>query len=128
MRETKSELRIELPGDILFDFDKAEIRPSAAEVLRKVADLIRTRATRQVRIEGYTDSKGEVGYNKRLSMRRAEAVGRWLHHKDGLDTVHFTELGYGATNPMAPNNHPDGSDNPEGRQRNRRVELVILKD
>jgi outer membrane protein OmpA-like peptidoglycan-associated protein len=128
IHESKSEVRIELSADILFHFDKSEILPSAAEALHNAAELIRARGTGQVRIEGYTDSKGGTAYNQRLSARRAKAVAGWLRSNESLQAQHFTEVGLGAANPVAPNNRPDGSDNPEGRRRNRRVELVIPKD
>ena len=127
IRETASEIRIELAADILFDFDKAEIRPSAAQALRQAADLIRTRAIGPVRVEGHTDSKGSPAYNQRLSERRADAVRLWLVQKEQLRSVGFVTAGFGATRPVAPNTASDGSDDPVGRQRNRRVELVLQK-
>jgi outer membrane protein OmpA-like peptidoglycan-associated protein len=127
VRESAHEIRIELEADILFDFDKADIRPSAAQALRQAADLIRTHGTSPVRVEGYTDSKGTADYNRRLSERRANSVRLWLAQKEHLTSVGFMTIGYGASRPVVPNSHPDGSDDPAGRQRNRRVELVLQK-
>lgn len=122
---TRKEVRIELPADILFDFDKSNIRPSAAGALEKAAVLLRERAKGVVRIEGHTDSKGRPAYNQRLSERRAEAVRRWLVAREGLTTIRFVTVGFGATRPKVPNTKPDGSDDPAGRQINRRVEIVF---
>src|SRR5690349_398747 len=62
LKETATEMRIELPADILFDFDKADIRPTAAEALQQAAAILRERARGKVRIEGHTDSKGTHAY------------------------------------------------------------------
>lgn len=122
---TPKEVRIELPADILFDFDKADIRPSAADALKKAAAVLRERAKGPVRIEGHTDSKGNPPYNEKLSERRAESVRKWLVEREGLSTVKFATQGFGATRPKVPNAKPDGSDDPDGRQVNRRVEIVF---
>lgn len=122
---TGREVRIELPADILFDFDKAEIRPSAADALKKAAALLRTRAKGVVRIEGHTDAKGKPAYNQKLSQRRAESVRRWLVEREGLSTVQFATQGFGPSRPKVPNTKPDGADDPAGRQINRRVEIVF---
>jgi len=127
IRETKTEVRIDLAADVLFDFDKAELRAEASDALKKVADVIREKARGPVRIDGYTDSKGSDSYNQGLSQRRAEAVRKWLVEKEGLKTVSFQTAGHGAKDPVAPNTKPDGSDDPEGRQKNRRVEIVVRK-
>jgi outer membrane protein OmpA-like peptidoglycan-associated protein len=127
IRETVSEIRVNLPADILFDFDKANIRPSAASTLHEAADLIRTRANGFVQVEGHTDGKGSAAYNQRLSKQRADAVRLWLIQNEGLRSVTFVTVGFAANHPVASNTRPDGSDDPEGRQRNRRVELVLQK-
>ncbi len=127
VKETDLEVRIELAADVLFDFDKATIKPAAARVLGEAARIIRERSTGPVRVEGHTDARGTDAYNQRLSDRRAGAVKAWLAAKGGLDGVTFTTKGFGAQQPIAPNAKSDGSDDPEGRQRNRRVEIIILK-
>ena len=80
-----------------------------------------------MRIDGYTDSKGSDPYNQGLSDRRAESVRNWFVTKEGLRDVNFATKGYGAKNPVAPNTKPDGSDDPDGRQKNRRVEITVKK-
>ena len=127
VKETSTEIRIELAADVLFDFDKANIKKEAADALKKVAGMIRDHAGASVRIEGYTDAKGSGPYNMRLSQNRADSVKRWLVEKEGLKGTKFTPQGFGAKNPVAPNANPDGSDNPQGRQKNRRVEIIIHK-
>lgn len=122
---TPQEIRIELPADILFDFDKADIRPNAAEALKKAAVLLRERAKGPVRIEGHTDSKGNAAYNQKLSERRAESVRKWLVEREGLSNLKFEIQGFGAIHPKVPNAKPDGSDDPDARQTNRRVEIVF---
>jgi outer membrane protein OmpA-like peptidoglycan-associated protein len=125
--ETAETIEVTLPADILFDFDKAVIRPDAEKPMREIADLLRDKAHRNVVIEGYTDSLGGDAYNQKLSERRAAAVKTWLVSREGLRTTPFATMGFGPRNPVAPNKNPDGSDNPEGRQLNRRVTLIIHK-
>lgn len=125
--ETTKEVTIELPGDVLFDFDKSDIRPDAAGALKQAANILRERAKGPVRVEGHTDAKGAAAYNQKLSEARANSVKQWLVEKEGLGKLNFTIKGFGATKPTAPNTNPDGSDNPDGRQKNRRVALVFGK-
>jgi outer membrane protein OmpA-like peptidoglycan-associated protein len=126
VQESPRQVRLYLAADVLFDFDKSTIRHDAAKTLHQAADIIRARSKGVVRVEGYTDSKGNAAYNARLSEQRAASVKEWLVSKEGLK-IAMTTLGSGAANPVAPNAKPDGSDNPAGRQRNRRVEIVISK-
>jgi outer membrane protein OmpA-like peptidoglycan-associated protein len=126
VKETATEVRIELAADVLFDFDKATLLPKAEDTLKKAAEFIRQRAVGVVRIEGHTDAKGIDAYNQRLSERRAESVQTWFAG-NGLARVRFSSRGFGKTRPVAPNTKPDGADDPEGRQKNRRVEIVIGK-
>jgi outer membrane protein OmpA-like peptidoglycan-associated protein len=127
VRETEMEVRIELPADILFDFDKADIRPAAGPALKQAADIIRNGARGTVAIEGHTDGKGSAAYNQKLSERRSASVRKWFAEREGLRAVRFQTKGFGAGRPVAPNNKPDGSDDPDGRQKNRRVEIVFGK-
>lgn len=125
VRETPTEVRIELPADILFDFDKFDIRTAAEPALKQAADVIRKGARGTVLIEGHTDSKGSADYNRKLSERRATSVRNWLVEREGLRQVRFATKGLGASRPVAPNAKPDRSDDPAGRQKNRRVEIVF---
>jgi len=125
IKETETEVRIELSGDILFDFDKATLRPAAEPILTRVAEVIRKYGKPMVRIEGHTDSKGSDDYNLKLSQRRADSVKDWLiaNRATGI----LTTKGLGETSPAVPNDKPDGSDDPDGRQKNRRVEIIVKK-
>lgn len=124
--ETETEVRIDMAADVLFDFDQSDLLPKAEETLHKAAEVIREHGGHAVRITGHTDGKGSEAYNQRLSERRAGAVKRWLE-ANGLRGTSFTTAGRGAKEPVAPNTKTDGSDDPEGRARNRRVEIVIAK-
>jgi outer membrane protein OmpA-like peptidoglycan-associated protein len=127
VKESDTEVRIELAADVLFDFDKADILPKAQATLKQAADVIREKAHGSVRIEGHTDGKGSDSYNQGLSERRATAVKTWFIQKEGLSAISFVTEGFGARKPVAPNKKPDGSDDPDGRQRNRRVDIVMKK-
>ncbi|MFN2492738.1 MAG: OmpA family protein [Pyrinomonadaceae bacterium] len=127
VKETGEEIRIELAADVLFDFDKADLRPAAQQTLHQAAGIIKEKAKGAVRIEGHTDSKGQDAYNQKLSERRAASVKTWFMEKEGLTNVQFSTQGFGAKKPIAPNTKPDGSDDPDGRQKNRRVEIIIKK-
>jgi flagellar motor protein MotB len=119
------ETRIELPADVLFAFDKADLLPDAEPELTRAAMILRARTVKAAKIEGYTDAKGIPAYNQRLSERRAAAVYGWLSAHGDLAHIDLHVVGYGAADPRAPNLRSDGSDNPEGRARNRRVEIVF---
>ncbi len=106
------------------------IRPTFCRkrrALKQAAKIIRGKAKGAVRIEGHTDSKGSDPYNQKLSERRAQAVKTWLTEKEGLRNAEFAIQGFGAKKPVAPNKKPDGSDDPDGRQKNRRVEIIFKK-
>ena len=126
VKETAAEVKINLLGDILFDFDKADIRAVAEPTLAQVAKMITTYSKATVLIEGYTDAKGSDSYNAKLSDRRAVSVKNWFA-KHGVAANSMQTHGWGASRPVAPNKHPDGSDDPDGRQKNRRVEITIKK-
>lgn len=125
--ETETDYRIELPGDIIFDFDKWTIREDAEDTLTKVGEVI-SAYEHPVIIIGHTDSKGSNSYNMELSKKRAESVKQWLIDQAGINSKRIETTGKGESEPVAPNTNPDGSDNPEGRQKNRRVEIIIRKN
>ncbi len=128
VQETEREVRFRISGDVLFGFDSVEVRPEAEAVLLDLAGQINERFPRgKVRVEGHTDAKGSDAYNLTLSQRRAEAVKRWLAAEGGIAPRRIVTKGLGEIHPVAPNAKPDGSDDPEGRQKNRRVEIVVKK-
>jgi len=96
------------------------VRPDAERTLAEVAEVIKSYAKRPVRIEGHTDSVASDEYNQKLSERRAASVQAWLAGK-GIEAARLTPRGFGETKPVADNGTA------EGRQRNRRVEVIIEK-
>ncbi len=126
LREEGRGLRVTLDADVLFDFDRAELRPEAGPRLQRLMEEVSARIPRPAfRVEGHTDWVGSDAYNLRLSTRRAEAVRNWLVRQGGVPRPAVSTAGYGESRPVAPNSTPDGRDDPEGRQRNRRVELLM---
>lgn len=121
---TDTGLRVTIPENVLFDFDRAELRPDAASKLEVLAAGMAKAPDLPVRVEGHTDSKGADAYNQSLSERRAQAVRTWLLGR-GAPAARVSAIGFGKARPVAPNATPDGRDDPAGRQKNRRVEVVI---
>lgn len=119
------EIRIELSADVLFDFDSSTLRPAASGKLGEVAAVLKQYPKSPVSIAGHTDGKGTESYNRALSERRAASVKRWLVDTGGIEAGRIDAKGFGKAKPIAPNTKPDGSDDPEGRQRNRRVEITV---
>lgn len=126
-KETGQSIVISMQAELLFDFDRADLRPTAVATLQKIAQFIASRAKQGVLIEGHTDAKGKIPYNQKLSLARAESVRRWFVERGALTSVEFTTVGFGASKPVAPNKTTDGRDDPVGRQKNRRVEITIAK-
>ncbi|MBD2714259.1 OmpA family protein [Microvirga sp. STR05] len=118
-------LVINFDTDVLFDFDKADIKPGATPTLEKLAEVVKQYTKSRVVINGYTDAKGDDTYNRTLSQRRAQAIADWLTQHQAGTAGQLQVQGFGEANPVAPNTNPDGSDNPAGRQQNRRVEVII---
>jgi outer membrane protein OmpA-like peptidoglycan-associated protein len=121
------EIRLELAADVLFDFNKYAIRPAAVPTLEKVVQVIKTYPGSQIRIEGHTDSVGSDAYNLKLSEQRANAVKGWVQKQGGIATQRISTKGWGESKPVVSNTKPDGTDDPQARQKNRRVEIVIKK-
>lgn len=124
---TEAEIRIDLAADVLFDFDKAEIKKEAEPSLQKVATVLKANPSAKVAIEGHTDGKGADAYNQTLSEQRAAAIKQWLVTNAQVGGGNITTRGWGKTKPVSHNSKPDGSDDPEGRAKNRRVEIIVRK-
>ena len=105
-------------GDVLFDTGKSDLKAGAYSVVEKLALFLGEYPTRTIEIEGFTDSVGSDDYNLGLSLHRAEAVRNALYGR-GIPVERILYHGYGETFPIASN------DTAEGRQRNRRVEIII---
>lgn len=128
VHETQHEVRITLAADVLFDFGKSQIRPDAEKTLREAATKMKfAHAVGPIRMEGFTDTKGSAPLNQRLSEARAGAVEDWMIRNAGFSARGLEAKGFGAARPVAANTKPDGTDNPEGRQLNRRVEIVVTR-
>lgn len=117
-RPAQGEITVELPSDVLFDYNSAELRPESLATLRDVAANLSRYTNERVDVEGYTDATGAERSNEDLSQRRADAVANYLIDHGVLARNIFSR-GWGATHPKATN------DTPEGRQMNRRVEIHI---
>lgn len=114
--------------DVLFDFGKADLKPDAVQSLQAVADdLKKNYPDGPVKVDGHTDAIGDDASNQTLSEQRAEAVKRFLATAGGIDTGRIVATGYGEKVPIEPNENPDGSDNPDGRAKNRRVIITATK-
>jgi len=124
-KKVGTEIQLTLSADILFDFDRWEIKKKAETVLHQVSKGIIESNKKNIIIEGHTDSKGSEAYNFELSGKRANAVKDWFISIARLTEVRFQTKGYGESRPIAPNTNPDGSDYPDGRAKNRRVEIRI---
>lgn len=114
---------ITLQDGVLFDFGKYDLRPEAKATLTKLATVLNQAKVPAAQINGHTDSIGDDAFNQDLSEKRASAVATQLK-ADGV-TANLETHGYGKTQPVADNTNADGSDNPAGRQANRRVEIYI---
>lgn len=117
-RISDTEIVIPLAGSVLFDFDRDEIRPDAVRTLEELVAVVEAYRGRPVRVEGHTDAIASDRYNQALSERRARAVGAWLAER-GVAAGRLTTRGFGEGRPAADNATA------AGRQRNRRVEVVI---
>ena len=116
-RETARGLIVNL-SDVLFDFDKATLRPGAREKLSRIAGILSAHHDLKIEIEGHTDAIGSDDYNQRLSERRAESVRAYLSQQAVADAI-VGAVGFGESRPVATNGTA------EGRQQNRRVELIV---
>jgi outer membrane protein OmpA-like peptidoglycan-associated protein len=118
LKQTARGLVISL-SDILFDLGQASLKPGADDNVRKISAVLKQYPDHKISVEGYTDSTGSDVFNQQLSENRALAVRNALV-AGGLDSTVISVHGYGKANPVATNATPDG------RQQNRRVEIVVL--
>ena len=112
-----------LPADVLFAFDSAVLSPAAQTALNALVKQVNGTAG-TVTVQGNTDAIGTDAYNQTLSEQRAAAVADALKPRLGGNFT-YSSVGFGKTRPVAPNTNPDGSDNPDGRAQNRRVDVEI---
>jgi outer membrane protein OmpA-like peptidoglycan-associated protein len=112
-------IKITFDSGILFDVDKAALRPAAKTNLDKLATILNKYPDTNILIEGHTDATGSDEHNLELSRDRASSVANYVAGL-GVNPSRFTTMGYGKSQPIATN------DTEEGRQQNRRVELAIM--
>jgi outer membrane protein OmpA-like peptidoglycan-associated protein len=112
-----------LKGDVLFDFDKSDVKPEAVKHLDVAAKTIKSiwRNRSFVLVNGHTDNVGNDDYNNKLSERRAQAVAHWFGSR-GLPYSVMRPRGFGKADPVASNNDP------KGRALNRRVEIFVMRN
>ena len=111
---------------IYFDFDKYFIRDDAQEVMGINIEELTNNPDVIIEVIGHTDSKGTDSYNMKLAEKRANAAVKYLT-KNGISKDRITTIiSKGESEPAVPNSNPDGSDNPDNRQKNRRVEFQVV--
>ncbi|MFM7022645.1 MAG: OmpA family protein [Flavobacteriales bacterium] len=111
-------------NNIYFDYDKATLTPESVKELEKMVLFMKDNPELVIEVAAHTDNKGAPDYNLKLSQARAKSVADYLIAK-GIPVNRLVAKGYGMTQPIAFNTMPDGSDNPEGRQQNRRIIFKI---
>jgi OmpA-OmpF porin, OOP family len=124
----KSRVKDSMTLHVLFDYDKVAIKGKETAELQKGIDFVKRYPGSRIEIAGHTDNIGTPQYNQTLSEKRAGAVREYLIKEGGVDPAKITAVGHRDLYPVAPNQKPDGKDNPEGRAQNRRVEINILSD
>jgi outer membrane protein OmpA-like peptidoglycan-associated protein len=122
-----------IPGEairvenVFYDFNKATLQEASFESLDKLVQVLNDNPTIIIELGAHTDSKGTDEYNQKLSQARAKSVVEYLVSK-GISRSRLLAKGYGESVPAAENTNADGTDNPEGRQLNRRTEFKVLKN
>jgi peptidoglycan-associated lipoprotein len=112
--------------NIYFEYDKADINRESAQELDKLVQILEDNPDIKIEMGSHTDSVASNSYNIDLSQRRAQSTVDYLIRK-GIDPKRLTAKGYGKERPIARNTNPDGTDNPVGRQKNRRTEFRIVE-
>jgi len=112
--------------DIYYDYAKATLRPQSLIVLDTVVAIMADNPNIIIEMGSHTDSKGTDAYNIKLSQARAQSCVDYLASR-GVPTSRMVAKGYGEARPIAPNTLPNGKDNPDGRQLNRRTEFKVLR-
>lgn len=112
-------------NNIYFDFDKFSLREASVKELDKLIAILKANSKAKVEFSAHTDSKGSEQYNLELSKRRAFAARNYIVNK-GIPASRSKLEMYGKSKPAVPNTNEDGSDNPENRQLNRRVEIKLM--
>ena len=112
--------------NIYYEFAKWDITPVAAQELDRLVDILIDNPEISIELSSHTDSVDTEAYNIRLSQRRAESAVNYIIQA-GISPDRIVAKGYGETMPIARNTNPDGTDNPEGRAKNRRTEFKVIR-
>lgn len=112
--------------NIYFAYNMADINQESAKELDRLVQILEDNPDIKIEMGSHTDSVASNSYNIELSQRRAQSTVDYLIRK-GIDAKRLTAKGYGEEKPIARNTNPDGTDNPVGRQKNRRTEFRILE-
>jgi OOP family OmpA-OmpF porin len=119
------------PDDILldniyYDYGKSTLRPESYPSLDFLAEQLNKYGDLNIELGSHTDSKGKESYNLNLSNKRSQSCVNYLIMR-GVDKSRLIAKGFGESKPVAPNTNPDGSDNPDGRQKNRRTTFRFVE-
>ena len=109
---------------LYYEYDSDILHPRAQTQLKVIASILKSSPSRKIKIGGHTDALGADTYNLSLSKKRAEAVKQFFLD-EGVPVTQVETIGFGKANPLSPNANADGTDNPEGRSRNRRAEILL---
>lgn len=123
VRDSEQGKVLYIASDVLFNFDSAQLSTKAEANLKDIATIINEIPEGVVKVIGHTDAKGTDQYNLKLSKLRAQSVAEFLV-KQGVDRSRLSPEGRGEKDPIA-KNEMNGKDNPDGRQKNRRVEFIL---
>ncbi len=118
---------VEVLDNVYFEYNKAVVLEESHASLDKLVKMLNDNPTVSVEISGHTDNIGNDKYNQNLSEARAKSVVDYLVSQ-GIDKSRLMAKGYGRAVPVAPNTNPDGTDNPDGRAKNRRTEFKVIKN
>ncbi len=124
LKEKRKNVAFKLEN-ILYDYDSANLRSESIPNLEVLLKLLNDNPNIIIELGSHTDSKGSDSYNQKLSQERAQSVVDWLIGR-GVSRSRLVAKGYGESAPLVPNENPDGSDNPDNRQLNRRTEFKII--
>jgi OOP family OmpA-OmpF porin len=109
---------------LYYEYDSDVLHPRAQTQLKVIASILKSSPTRKIKIGGHTDALGADTYNLALSKKRADSVKQFFLD-EGVPVTQIETIGFGKANPLSPNVKVDGTDNPEGRSRNRRAEILL---
>lgn len=111
---------------IYYEYNSAALTEDSKQTLDELFKILNENPDLVFELSSHTDSIGSTGYNQKLSQQRAQSCVTYLVDEKGVSKDRIIAKGYGESEPIAPNSRPDGSDNPEGRAKNRRTEYKVI--